>query len=90
MNSTDSPCLKAFPEVVQKAVGYALWFAQLGSKHPHAKSLRGFGGAGVVEIMEDADGNTYRAIYTVKFKDARLRAALSSDEIEARRANTAR
>jgi phage-related protein len=61
--------LKAFPEVVQKAVGYALWFAQIGTKHPHAKPLRGHGGAGVVEIIEDADGKTYRAVYTVKFEE---------------------
>ena len=59
--------LKAFPEPVQKGVGYGLWFAQIGSKHPHAKGLRGFGSAGVVEIIEDADGSTYRAVYTVKF-----------------------
>jgi hypothetical protein len=38
-----------------------LWFAQIGSKHPQAKPLRGFGGAGVLEIIEDWDGNTYRA-----------------------------
>ena len=61
--------LRAFPELVQKGVGFALWFAQIGDKHPHAKPLRGFGGAGVVEIIEDADGNTYRAVYTVKFAD---------------------
>jgi len=61
--------LKAFPESVQKGVGYALWFAQIGSKHPHAKVLRGFGSAGVVEVIEDWEGNTYRAVYTVKFTD---------------------
>lgn len=61
--------LKAFPEPVQKDVGYALWFAQIGSKHPHAKVLRGFGSAGVVEIIEDSDGNTYRAVYTVRFTE---------------------
>jgi len=61
--------LKAFPEPVQKGVGYGLWFAQIGSKHPHAKVLRGFGGAGVVEIIEDWEGNTYRAVYTVRFRD---------------------
>ena len=61
--------LKAFPEPVQAGVGYALWFAQIGSKHPHAKPLRGFGGAGVVEIIEDAEGSTYRAVYTVKFTE---------------------
>jgi phage-related protein len=36
--------LRAFPELVQKEVGFALWFAQIGDKHPHAKPLRGFGG----------------------------------------------
>lgn len=61
--------LKEFPEPVQKGVGFGLWFAQIGSKHPHAKVLRGFGGAGVVEIIEDWEGNTYRAVYTVKFRD---------------------
>jgi len=61
--------LKAFPEPVQKGVGYALWFAQIGRKHPHAKVLRGFGSAGVVEIIQDSDGDTYRAVYTVKFAD---------------------
>lgn len=55
--------------MVQKAVGYALWFAQIGSKHPHAKPLHGFGGAGVVEIVEDADRNAYRGVYTVKFTE---------------------
>ena len=61
--------LKVFPEPVQKGVGYALWFAQIGSKHPHAKPLRDSGGAGVVEIVEDWDGNTYRGVYTVKFTE---------------------
>jgi phage-related protein len=61
--------LKAFPEPVQKGVGFGLWFAQIGSKHPHAKVLRGFGSAGVLEIIEDWDDNTYRAVYTVKFTD---------------------
>ena len=54
---------------MQKEVGFALWFAQIGDKHPHAKPLRGFGGAGVVEIIEDSDRNTYRAVYTVKFAE---------------------
>lgn len=61
--------VKAFPEPVRKGVGYALWFAQTGGKHPHAKSLRGFGGAGVLEIFEDFEGNTYRAVYTVSFAE---------------------
>lgn len=58
--------LRTFPSEVQKGVGYALWFAQLGGKHPHAKPLRGFGGGGVIEIIEDFRGDTYRAVYTLK------------------------
>ncbi len=58
--------LKAFPEDVQDVFGYALHLAQMGSKHPAAKPLKGFGGAGVLEIVDDYQGNTYRAVYTVK------------------------
>ena len=61
--------LRTFPELVQKGVGFALWFAQIGDKHPHAKPLRGFGGGSVLEIIEESDGNTYRAVYTVKVGD---------------------
>jgi len=50
--------------------GYALYLTQTGSRHLHTKPMRGFGGAGVLEIAEDFDGDTYRAIYTVKFKEA--------------------
>ena len=46
--------------------GYALYIAQLGGKAPEA-TLKGFRGASVVEIVEDHDGDTYRAVYTVKF-----------------------
>ena len=48
-------------------MGFALRRAQAGGKHMDAKPLRGFGGAGVLEIVSDDDGNTYRAAYTVKF-----------------------
>lgn len=58
-----------FPLEVRKAIGFALYQAQEGNKHIHAKPLKGFSGAGVLEIVEDFDGNTYRAIYTVKFGD---------------------
>ena len=51
-------------------MGYALDFAQQGKKHPDAKPLKGFGGAGVLEIVDDYDGDTYRAVYTVKFSAA--------------------
>ncbi|MBF0454193.1 MAG: type II toxin-antitoxin system RelE/ParE family toxin [Magnetococcales bacterium] len=59
-------CLKAFPEDVRDGMGFALYRAQEGRKHPNAKPLKGFGGAGVLEVVEDYDGNTYRAVYTVK------------------------
>ncbi len=48
-------------------MGYALHLAQEGEKHPDAKPLRGFGGAGVLEVVDDFDGGTFRAVYTVKF-----------------------
>ena len=62
--------LRAFPPETRRAVGYALYFAQMGDKHPSAKPLKGFGGAGVLEIVEDYDGNTFRVVYTVKFSEA--------------------
>lgn len=60
--------LKEFPEDVQDVMGYALDLAQHGQKHPDAKPMKGFLGAGVLEIVDDFDGDTYRAIYTVKFE----------------------
>ena len=62
--------LSAFPQEVRRRVGGALWDAQLGLKAPFAKPLRGFGGAGVLEVVDDYDGNTYRAVYTVRFAGA--------------------
>jgi phage-related protein len=62
--------LLEFPREVRRAMGRALMVAQQGSKDLHAKPLRGFGGAGVLEIADDHDGDTYRAIYTVRFADA--------------------
>src|SRR5262245_10796558 len=61
--------LKSFPAEVKDVMGYALYQAQLGLKAPAAKPLRGFGGAGVVEIVADHESDTYRAVYTVKFSD---------------------
>lgn len=58
--------LSAFPEEVKDAIGYALYVAQQGGKHRDAKPLQAFGGAGVLEIVEDHDGDTYRAVYTVR------------------------
>jgi phage-related protein len=59
--------LKKFPKSVRQTFGQALFDAQTGEKHPDAKPLKGFGGAGVLEVVEDDDGSTFRAVYTVKF-----------------------
>lgn len=60
----------AFPGRVQDDMGYALYRAQTGKKHEHAKPLRGFGGAGVLEIVTNHVGDTFRAVYTVKLPTA--------------------
>ena len=57
---------QAFPEEVQSEMGYALGLAQLGAKHPHAKPWKG-DGPGIFEVVEDHRGDTYRAVYTVRF-----------------------
>lgn len=62
--------LRAFPADVQDVMGYALDLAQRGAKHPDAKPLKGYKGAGVLEIVDDYDGDTYRSIYTVRFDGA--------------------
>jgi phage-related protein len=61
--------LREFPPEVQQAMGFALYRAQLGKKHPDAKPLKGFKGSGVLEVIEDFDGDTYRTVYTVKFAE---------------------
>jgi phage-related protein len=58
------------PEEVQDIFGYALYLAQIGQKHEDAKPLKGFGSAGVLEVVEDWHGDTYRAVYTVRFTAA--------------------
>ena len=57
----------AFPAPVQRAMGNALGLAQLGGKHPKAKPWKGEG-PGVFEVVDDFDGDTYRAVYTVHFR----------------------
>jgi len=57
--------LRGFPDDVKGVMGYALRLAQKGGKHPNAKPLKGFGGAGVLEVVEDHAGDAYRTIYTV-------------------------
>jgi phage-related protein len=61
--------LLAFPESVVSEIGFALSWAQFGRKHSAAKHWKGVG-AGVLEIVEDFDGNAYRAVYTVWFERA--------------------
>ncbi|MCP4781199.1 MAG: addiction module toxin RelE [Hyphomicrobium sp.] len=58
--------LRSCPNDVQDTIGYALYLAQVGDKHVQAKPLKGFRGAGVLEVVEDHDGETYRAVYTVR------------------------
>lgn len=58
--------LKSFPRAVQRVLGHALQQAQLGLKPIEAKPLKGYRGSGVLELVEDYDGDTYRAIYTVR------------------------
>lgn len=58
------------PEEVRKVFGFALYLAQTGGKHTDAKPLKGFHSAGVLEVVEDHVGDTYRAVYTVRFSDA--------------------
>lgn len=61
--------LLAMPEDVIDVFGFALHLAQMGKKHDQAKPMKGFGGASVLEVVEDHMGDTYRAVYTVKIAD---------------------
>lgn len=58
--------LRAFPDEVRRVMGFAINDAQNGAEHPRAKALKGFGGRSVLEIVDDEDGDTYRAVYTVR------------------------
>lgn len=62
--------LRGFPDEVKKVMGFALAQAQEGGKHVDAKPLKGFGGAGVLEVVQDHSGGAYRAVYTVRFAGA--------------------
>ncbi|NOR70355.1 MAG: addiction module toxin RelE [Methylomarinum sp.] len=57
-----------FPGEVRQMMGFALYAAQQGDKHIDAKPLKGFNGAKTLEIVESYHGDTYRAVYTVKFE----------------------
>ncbi len=61
--------LSAFPPDVKRVLGQGIFEAQIGGKHINAKPLKGFGGSKVVEIVDDFEGDTYRAVYTVKLAD---------------------
>lgn len=62
--------LLELPVPVRRFFGHALDFAQRGEQHGAAKVLKGFGGAGVLEVVEDDVNGTYRAVYTVRFREA--------------------
>jgi phage-related protein len=62
--------LKRFSVEVRNVFGYALWQAQNGGKHPDAKPLKGFGGAGVLEVLAQQQGNAFRVVYSVRFAGA--------------------
>ncbi|ORJ61330.1 addiction module toxin RelE [Geothermobacter hydrogeniphilus] len=61
--------LRRFPEGVRQVFGAAIYYAQLGGKHPQATPMKGHKGAGVLEIVEDHDGDTYRCMYTVRYSN---------------------
>jgi phage-related protein len=61
--------LRDFPVDVRRVFGVAINDAQNGEEHPDAKALKGFGGRSVLEVVDDYDGDTYRAVYTIKFAE---------------------
>jgi phage-related protein len=64
--------LSAMPAEVKTAVGNSLYLAQTGKEAGNAKALKGFGGRGVLEVVEDFDGNAYRAVYTIRYSKASM------------------
>lgn len=60
----------SFPDKIQDEMGFALYLAQTGRMSSSAKPLKGFGGASVVELVENDEAGTYRAVYSVKFENA--------------------
>ncbi|MGP8245302.1 MAG: type II toxin-antitoxin system RelE/ParE family toxin [Bryobacteraceae bacterium] len=61
---------REFPDLVQDHMGYALYVAQRGGKHRDGKAMTGFGGAGVVEVIRDYRGDTFRTVYTLRYARA--------------------
>jgi phage-related protein len=62
--------MRAMPREVRRSFGLALYAVQAGLTPPIAKVLKGFGGAGVLELIEDDVGGTFRAAYTVRYATA--------------------
>jgi len=62
--------VRSFPRSVRTEIGFALYAAQSGDTDPAAKPLKGFGGRSVLEIVSDFRGDTWRAVYAVRFEDA--------------------
>jgi phage-related protein len=60
--------LRNLPDPVNRILTFAILLAERGKMHPDAKPMKGFGGAGVLEVVDNYDGDTYRAVYTVKFE----------------------
>lgn len=61
--------LSAFPDEVRQDFGHSLFIAQQGGRTANIKTLQGFGGGSMVEIVEEFDGDAYRCVYTTKIKD---------------------
>jgi phage-related protein len=76
--------LRSLPGPVEDLFGYALFLAQDGKKHEQAKPLKGFGSAGVLEVVEDWDRSTYRAVYTVRVAARGVRTPCIPEEVHAR------
>jgi phage-related protein len=68
--ATSKSDLLALPPPVVDVFGYALYLAQAGRRHESTKVLKGYGDASVLEVIEDHKGSAYRAIYTVRFREA--------------------
>jgi phage-related protein len=76
--------LSALPDEVKETMGFAIFMAQSGEKSAAAKPLKGFGGAGVLEVVENFEGDAYRAVYNGQVRRRRLRPTCLPKEIEAR------
>ncbi len=65
---TSKKDLQKFPDDVKQIMGYAIYLAQKGDRHQDAKPLKGFSGANTLEVVESYQGDTYRAVYTIRFE----------------------